>query len=72
MTRGVAPPSLTQEERWRESELLKLGFDPQSAERMAKDPAVRLHDLVRAVQRGCDVDTAYRIFGPDDADGDPS
>jgi len=46
-------------ERWRTEELIRGGFDVESAVLLAAEPAVDLH---AAIERGCPPDLAARIL----------
>ena len=49
-------------ERWRMSELLRVGFDVESATLLASDLGVDLHAAIDMVERGCPPDLAARIL----------
>jgi len=49
-------------ERWRAQELLRVGFDFETATVMAAEPAVDLHAAVNLVERGCPPELAARIL----------
>ena len=50
--------------RWRRLELLKCGFPPALAARVAKDERFELHDLIDLVERGCSPALAVQILSP--------
>ena len=49
-------------ERWRTSELMRVGFPGDDAVVLAARFDVDLHDAITLVQRGCPVDLAIRIL----------
>ena len=49
-------------ERWRTDELLRVGYDVETATVMAADSAVDLHSALELVERGCPPDLAARIL----------
>jgi hypothetical protein len=49
-------------ERWRMEELLRVGFDVESASLVAAELAVDLHAAIDMVERGCPPDLAARIL----------
>lgn len=49
-------------ERWRTEELLRVGFDVETATLVAAELAVDLHAAVDMVERGCPPDLAARIL----------
>jgi hypothetical protein len=49
-------------ERWRMDELLRVGYDFQTAAVMAADTEVDLHTAVDLVEQGCPPDVAARIL----------
>ena len=49
-------------ERWRTSELMRVGFPGDDAVVLAARFDVDLHDAIALVQRGCPVDLAIRIL----------
>jgi hypothetical protein len=51
-----------EEENWRLEQLFKAGYDPHSAEIIARRPDINLHKAVEIVQKGCSVDVAMRIL----------
>jgi hypothetical protein len=52
---------------WRIQQLVAAGFDPDSAARLATDPRIDLHALLRLTDRGCPPDLAARIEAPLDS-----
>jgi hypothetical protein len=49
-------------ERWRTDELLRVGFDFETAVLLAAEPEVDLHRALDLVARGCPPDVAARIL----------
>ncbi len=49
-------------ERWRMEELLRVGFDVESATLIAAEPGVDLHAAVGMIERGCPPELAVRIL----------
>jgi hypothetical protein len=49
-------------ERWRTSELMRVGFPGDDAVVLGARFDVDLHDAITLVQRGCPVDLAIRIL----------
>jgi hypothetical protein len=49
---------------WRRRQLLRSGFPPTLARRLAHDPAYDLHALIELVERGCPPELALRILAP--------
>jgi hypothetical protein len=49
-------------ERWRTSELMRVGFPGDDAIVLGARFDVDLHDAIALVQRGCPVDLAIRIL----------
>jgi hypothetical protein len=49
-------------ERWRAEELLRVGFDVESATLIAAEPGVDLHAAVAMIERGCPPELAVRIL----------
>lgn len=49
-------------ERWRTEELLRVGYDVETATVMAADSAVDLHAALALIERGCPPDLAARIL----------
>ncbi|HET8558795.1 MAG TPA: hypothetical protein VFL58_15925 [Gaiellaceae bacterium] len=49
-------------ERWRTSELMRVGFPGDDAVVLGARFDVDLHDAIALVQRGCPVDLAIRIL----------
>lgn len=50
--------------QWRRLELLRCGFPPKLAERVARDERYDLHDLVQLVGQGTSPALAVRILSP--------
>jgi hypothetical protein len=51
---------------WRQVQLLRAGFDPAQAAKIAAEPAIDLHALIELVERGCPPELAARILAPFD------
>ena len=49
-------------ERWRTEELLRVGFDVETATLVAAELAVDLHAAIDLVESGCSPDLAARIL----------
>lgn len=49
-------------ERWRLEELLRVGFDLESATLLASELEIDLHGATDMVERGCPPDLAARIL----------
>jgi hypothetical protein len=49
-------------ERWRTDELLRVGYDFETATVMAADSTIDLHAAIDLVERGCPPDIAARIL----------
>jgi hypothetical protein len=49
-------------ERWRTDELLRVGFDFETAIVLAAEPRVDLHAAIDMIERGCPPDLAARIL----------
>ena len=49
---------------WRSMQLLRAGFPPPLAERLAADGRYDLHALIELVERGCQPELAVRILAP--------
>jgi len=63
---GAAAEELT---RWRRRQLVRVGFSPPLAVRVAADSAYDLHALIELVERGCAPELAVRILAPLDTRG---
>lgn len=57
--------------RWRTSQLREAGFDPQSAEALARNCAYDLHAVLSLVDNGCPPELAARILAPLDGRRQP-
>jgi hypothetical protein len=55
---------------WRRHQLLRSGFSPRLASRIAHDRRYDLHALIELTERGCTPELAARILAPLD-DGPP-
>ncbi len=49
-------------ERWRTEELIRGGFDVESAALIAAEPSVDLHQAIALIERGCPPELAARIL----------
>ncbi|MES1246999.1 MAG: hypothetical protein ABUS54_04920 [Actinomycetota bacterium] len=49
-------------ERWRADELIRAGFDPDSAQQLAASPDVDIHRAAAMLQRGCPPELAVQIL----------
>jgi hypothetical protein len=49
---------------WRRSQLVRSGFPPRLAGRVAHDRHYDLHLLIELVERGCPPELALRILAP--------
>ena len=49
-------------ERWRNEELLRVGFDVESAALIAAEPSVDLHQAIDLIERGCPPGLAASIL----------
>lgn len=49
---------------WRRQRLSAAGFNPPTAEALARDPSVDLHALLDLVDKGCSPQLAARILAP--------
>ncbi len=49
---------------WRRDQLVRAGFPPPLASRLAHDPSFDLHALIELVERGCPPELAVRILAP--------
>ena len=49
---------------WRRTELVKCGFPPELAARVAGDERYDLHQLIELVHEGCSPAVAVRILSP--------
>ena len=50
--------------RWRREQLLRSGFSPALAARLAADGEYDLHRLIELVELGCPHELAVRILAP--------
>ncbi len=58
----VVETELERVERWRTSELMRVGFPGDDAVALAARTDVDLHEAIELVQRGCPPDLAIRIL----------
>jgi hypothetical protein len=49
---------------WRSEQLVRSGFQPDLADRLAGDPLYDLHALIELVEAGCPPPLAARILAP--------
>jgi hypothetical protein len=49
-------------ERWRADELMRAGFDPDSAHTLAARPDIDLHRAAELIDRGCPPELALQIL----------
>jgi hypothetical protein len=49
---------------WRQTQLIRTGFDPTQAASLATERAIDLHALIELVERGCPPPIAARILAP--------
>ena len=49
-------------ERWRYEALLRAGYEPSSARRIAERPEIDLHHAVELLERGCSPELAAAIL----------
>ena len=58
----TAPPEIVRVLDWRFAELVRAGYQPDQAERLAVTPEVDLHVAVRLLDQGCPPGLAERIL----------
>ncbi len=58
----VVETELERVERWRTSELMRVGFPGDDAVALAARTDVDLHEAIEIVKRGCPLDLAIRIL----------
>jgi hypothetical protein len=58
----TAPPEIVRVLDWRFAELLRAGYQPDQAERLAVAAEVDLHTAVQLLARGCPPGLAERIL----------
>ena len=49
-------------ERWRSEELIRAGFDPDSAQKLAADLTVDIRRAASMLEQGCPPDLALQIL----------
>jgi hypothetical protein len=49
---------------WRRTQLVRSGFSPLLASRVACDQRYDVHALIELVEHGCEVELAVRILAP--------
>ena len=49
---------------WRRRQLVRAGFAPPLAARLAKDGRYDLHGLIELAERGCPPELAVRVLAP--------
>jgi hypothetical protein len=59
----IVETELERVERWRTSELMRVGFAGDDAVALAGRFEVDLHDAIALVERGCPPELAVRILG---------
>ena len=59
----IVETELERVERWRTSELMRVGFPGDDAVALAARFEVDLHEAIELVQRGCPPTLAVRILG---------
>lgn len=59
----IIETELDRVERWRTTELMRVGFPGDDAVALASRTDVDLHEAIELVQRGCPPDLAVRILG---------
>ena len=60
----TAGQGLAQVVRWRREQLVRSGFAPDLAARVADNTDYDLHALIELVERGCEPELAVRILAP--------
>ena len=58
----IVETELERVERWRTSELMRVGFPGDDAVALAARTDVDLHEAIELVKRGCPTDVAIRIL----------
>ena len=53
---------MSEEELWREKELLRVGYPSEEARVMAMRRDIDLHEAIKLVERGCDPILAFGIL----------
>ncbi len=61
-THDIIETELDRVERWRTSELMRVGFPGDDAVVLAARTDVDLHDAIELVQHGCPPELAIRIL----------
>ena len=61
-THDIIETELDRVERWRTSELMRVGFPGDDAVALAVRTDVDLHDAIELVQHGCPPELAIRIL----------
>ena len=59
----IVETELERVERWRTSELMRVGFPGDDAIALAARLEVDLHEAIELVRRGCPPELAVRILG---------
>jgi hypothetical protein len=59
----IIETELDRVERWRTTELMRVGFPGDDAVALAARSDVDLHEAIELVQRGCPPELAVRILG---------
>lgn len=58
----IVETELERVERWRTEELIRAGYDPAAAQRLASEPHVDIHRAATMLAQGCPPDLALRIL----------
>jgi hypothetical protein len=58
----IVETELERVERWRAEELIRAGFDPDSASRLAARPDIDIHRAQKMLAQGCPPELALRIL----------
>jgi hypothetical protein len=58
----IVETELERVERWRAEELIRAGFDPDSASRLAARLDVDLHGAQKMLEQGCTPELALQIL----------
>jgi hypothetical protein len=62
-TLEIQPETETERiERWRYEALVRAGYEPSAARRIAARPEIDLHHAVDLLQRGCSAELALAIL----------
>ena len=58
----IVETELERVERWRTEELIRAGYDPDSAGRLAARPEIDIHRAQKMLAQGCPPELALRIL----------